>query len=170
MPTREIQLRSATANDAIWLVVFRLDAHRYALPLSVTERVVRAVAVTPLPNTPAVVLGVIDVAGQLVPVFDLRRRFRLPQRRLSPDDHLVLAQTAYGAVALVTDLVEGVIERDHVEPIPADSLVPGLDVVDGVVRCEDGLVLIQNLERFLSAEEARELEVALKHNTVQDER
>lgn len=144
------------------LVVFRLDTQRYALPLLAIERVVRAVAVTPLPDSPATVLGVIDVEGRLVPVFNLRLRFGLPSRPVSVDDHLVIAQSVYGTVALITDAVEGVIERSAVGSVTAEALVPGLDQVDGITRFEDGLVLIQNLARFLSAQEAGELAAALE--------
>lgn len=62
------------------LVVFRLDERRYALPLSVVERVIRAVEVTPLPKAPPIVLGAIDVQGRVVPVLNVRRRFLMPDR------------------------------------------------------------------------------------------
>lgn len=64
------------------LVVFRLDAQRFALPLTAVERVVRAVAVTLLPDAPAIVLGAIDVHGRVLPVLNVRRRFNLPQREI----------------------------------------------------------------------------------------
>ena len=60
-------------NRARW-VLFALDAGRYALPLESVERIVRAAEITPLPNTPAVVLGALDIAGDILPVFSLRRR------------------------------------------------------------------------------------------------
>ena len=63
-----------TAPDQI--VVFALDEPRYALPLSAVERVVRAVEITPLPKAPEIVLGVINMQGQVVPAVDIRKRFR----------------------------------------------------------------------------------------------
>ena len=57
-------------SDIAQLVVFRLDERRYALPLAVVERVVRAVDVTPLPKAPPMVLGVIDVHGRVLPVLN----------------------------------------------------------------------------------------------------
>ena len=66
----------------VQIVVFALDDRRIALPLAAVERVVRAVEVTPLPKAPAVVLGAVNVQGNLVPVFHLRRRFRMPEREI----------------------------------------------------------------------------------------
>lgn len=162
MPRPAVQSESFAASEGMRLVVFRLDVHRYALPLHAIERVVHAVAVTPVSDSPMVVLGVIDFEGRLVPVFNLRRRFGLPEQRLSPADHFVIAASAYGTVALVTDAVEGVIDHWVLQRNVAEPWLDDSDPIDGIVRCEDGLVLIQNLNRFLSAQEAVELHAALE--------
>ena len=72
---------------------FFLDDRTFALPLEMVERVTRMVAVTPLPGAPAVVRGVIDVAGDFVPVVDPRVRFGLHPVRLLPYQQLVIAET-----------------------------------------------------------------------------
>ena len=67
-------------NPSNHIVVFTLDEQRYALHLLAVERVVRAVEVTALPEAPEIVLGVVNVKGRIVPVINVRRRFRLPER------------------------------------------------------------------------------------------
>lgn len=143
------------------LVVFRLDNCRYALPLAVVDHLVRAVEVTPLPNAPAIVLGAIDVHGRVLPLLNVRRRFQLPEREISPADWFLLAHTERRAVALVVDESEGVVESadDDIAALP--QIVPGLDAFPGVVGLEGGLVLIHDLEQFLSLDEARALDEAL---------
>ncbi len=59
-------------------IVFTLDEQRYALHLSAVERVICVVEITPLPKAPEIVLGIINVGGQIIPVIDMRKRFRLP--------------------------------------------------------------------------------------------
>ncbi len=73
-------------------VVFGLDEHSFALRLSAVVRVVRAVEVTPLPRAPEIVLGVINVQGRITPVFDVRKRFRLPAREISLSDQFIIAR------------------------------------------------------------------------------
>ena len=68
-------------------MVFTLDRQRYALPLSVVERVVRMIEITPVPHTPDIVLGVINAQGRVIPVVDIRRRFRLPTRQRHGTHH-----------------------------------------------------------------------------------
>ena len=57
-------------------VAFVLNDQRYALRLAVVERVVQVVEFTPLPKAPEIVLGIINFEGRVVPVVDVRKRFR----------------------------------------------------------------------------------------------
>ena len=143
------------------MVTFELDGQKYALHLSAVQFVVRAVEITPLPKAPESVAGIINFQGQVVPVFNLRRRFRLPERELQLDAHIILARTARRLVALVVDAVGGVVECAAGETVPADAVVPGTEYVAGVVKRPDGLILIHDLDRFLSVDEAAQLEEAL---------
>ena len=147
------------------LVVFHLGEQRYALPLDTVQRIVRAVEVTPLPGAPAVVLGVINVAGCVLPVLSLRQRFRLPEREIGPADQFVLAQMSQRTVALVIDEAQGVIEREASAVVGSDRIAPGLEQFHGVVKLDDGLVLIHDLQTFLSLDEARALDQAMDRGT-----
>lgn len=153
---------SAQRDRSTQLVIFIIDEQRYALPLSVVERVVRMVEVTPLPNAPDVVRGVISVQGQIVPVIDLRRRFRCPSREIGLNDHLVIARTARRTVALIVDTVLDVAECAEQDVIAGETILPGLEYVTGVVKLYDGMVLIHDLDTFLSLEEERALDEAVR--------
>lgn len=159
---QEIWSRAEGRQTVTELVVFRLDQLRIALPLAAVERIVRAVAVTALPGAPAIVLGVIDVEGHVLPVLNLRRRFLVPEREVSPADQFLIARTARRAVALVIDEAQGVVERGQSAFIDSDRIVPGLEQFQGVVKLDDGLVLIHDLEKFLSLDEARTLDEAME--------
>jgi len=148
-------------NKLMQLVVFRLGEQRYALPLGTVQRIVRAVEVTPLPGAPALVLGMINVAGCVLPVLSLRQRFLLPERNIGPAHQFVLAQMAQRVVALVIDEAQGVIEREPSAVVGSDRIVPGLEQFHGVVKLDDGLVLIHDLQTFLSVGEARTLDEAM---------
>lgn len=148
-------------SELIQVVVFRLDGQGYALPLAVVQRIIRAVKVTPLPGAPAIVLGAIDMEGRILPVLNIRRRFLLPEREIDPVDQFLIASTARRAVALVIDEAHGVIEREQSAVIDSDRIVPGLGQFPGVVKLDDGLVLIHDLEKFLSLDEAQTLDEAM---------
>jgi purine-binding chemotaxis protein CheW len=144
------------------LVVFTMDEQRYALQLAAVERVVRMVEVTLLPQAPQIVLGVINAQGRIIPVVDIRRRFRLPARDIRLSDHLLIARTARRTVALALDAVTGIVEGSAQAVITAEEILPGLEYVEGVIKLEDGLILIHDLDTLLSLEEEQTLAAALQ--------
>ena len=85
------------------LVVWSLDSQRYALPFAVVERVVRVVALTPLPDAPEIIRGIVNVKGMPIPVIDARVRFGLPKRAIRLSDQLVIADTRNRRVAILVD-------------------------------------------------------------------
>jgi purine-binding chemotaxis protein CheW len=123
--------------------------------------VARAVAIEPLPGSPSIVEGVINVRGALVPVVDIRARFCLPPRALTPDQHLIIARTGPRLVALRVDRARDLIAVDQDAIEASDRVAPGLEHVVGVARLADGLLLIHDLESFLSLDEARQVDGAL---------
>lgn len=144
------------------LVRFSLDQQRYALYLSAVERVVPAAEVTPLPKAPEIVLGVLNAGGRIIPVVNIRRRFRLREREIDLRDQLIIAHSGKRPVALVVDSVTGIAEVADEQVTAADRILPGLEQVEGVARLEDGLMLIHDLGKFLSLDEEQELGAALK--------
>ena len=143
------------------LLVFTLDDWRCALELSTVERVYRAVAVTPLPDAPDIVLGIVNVRGDVLPVVDIRRRFRLPEKNLTPDDRLIIVHSTGRLVTLVVDDVTGVVECAAKDITSASAIMPDMEYIEGVARLKDGMILIHDLARFLSLEEKAVLEQAL---------
>lgn len=142
-------------------VVFVLDAQRYALHLSAVDRVVQMVHVTPLSKALDIVLGVVNIQGRVIPVINLRRRFRLPEREIALTDQLIVAHTARRPVALVADAVMDVVECSEQSLIAAQSILPAVDYLEGVVKLKDGLILVHDLDTFLSLDEENSLDRAL---------
>lgn len=154
----------AAMKSSDFLTVFTLDDQRYALPLPAVDRVVRMVDIAPLPNAPDIILGVVNFQGRVIPVFNIRKRFNLPERDISLSDQLIIAHTAHSAVALVADAVLNVCAAQNL--IAAEDILPELEYLEGVVKQEDGLIFIHNLNKFLSLEEASSLDQALEESAL----
>ena len=159
MPSDEVQ--GSAAPETVSVLLYRVDRQMCGLLLSDVERVVRAVAVTPLPDAPDGIMGIINAQGSILPVVSTRLRLGLPQRNLAPADRFIVARTARRAVALVADSVEGVVERPKGEIVSGEEIAPGLANAKRVLNLEGGLILIHNLDSFLLPEEEGELDDAL---------
>jgi purine-binding chemotaxis protein CheW len=144
--------------ERLQLVSFRVDELRHAVALSTVERVLHAVEVTPLPGAPPVLLGVMDLAGEIVPVFSLSPRLQRPARPPRADDQFLLVRSARRLLAVMADAVEGVITCDAT-PASVHEAAPHLR---GVIVLEDdeqqGLLLIHDVEVLLAPEEAQWVE------------
>lgn len=141
------------------VLTLAVDRHRCGLPAEAVLGLHRMVATVPLPGGPQGVDGVIDVHGEVIAVLDLRRRLGLPSRAAISDDHLVLVRVGPRTVALRTDRALDVVLLPPEACGSADDL-PSAGLA-GVARLADGLLLIHDVDTFLSQDEAAVLDAAL---------
>ncbi len=148
-------------NNNIQLVVFTLDNQRFALPLSIVERAIRIIEIVPLPKAPEIVMGVINLHGKIIPVVNIRKRFHLPQREISLNDQLIISNTKKRPLAILVDSVLGVFEFPEKKIISADKILPDIEYVEGVAKLEEGIILIHDIDKFLSLEEEKAIDEAI---------
>jgi len=153
---------NAAASSPREVLVFEVGGQKYALPTADVCELVRAVAITPVPGAPAVIEGVVDVRGRVLPVLDVRARFRLPAKALDPSDHFIVASAGTRGVILRVDRATHLALLDEASIQPAQALGPGAAYLAGVARLQEGLVLIHDLTTFLSSAEADSLDEALR--------
>lgn len=143
------------------ILVFEVGGQSYGLPSADVLELVRAVSITPLPDAPAVIEGVVNVRGRVLPVLDVRARFRLPVRPLDPSDIFIVASAGSRRVILRVDRATHLALVDEASIQAPETLGPNATYVAGVARLEEGLVLIHDLTTFLSSAEAASLDEAL---------
>jgi len=154
--------RSGARGGISRMVAFSLDDRRFAVPLSAVKRVERITAVTPLPKAPAIATGIINFHGQVIVVVDIRSRFNLPSREPELNDQLLIMETGRRTLAFIVDGTDGVIDASTAQYADAGAVLSGMEYVKGVVKLEDGMVLIHDPETFLSLEEEHALEAVIK--------
>lgn len=132
-----------------------LDEVRYAVEADRVAEIAPRVLVTPLPDAPPPVLGVVTVRGELVPVVNLRHRLGHALREPRLEDHFVIARGARRTVGLVVDRALGLREIRASELRP--PILPSQQIA-GIAVLPDGLVLLQDLDRVLSLDEERAID------------
>ncbi len=139
------------------ILIFQLNGRRFGVWADVALAVLQAVAIVPLPKAPEIVEGVVNVRGDVLPVLDFRKRFRLPPKSVEPSDHLILAKAGERRVLVRVDRVLDLARLGTAEIDDGRSLSPGSEYVAGIARLPDGLILIHDLATFLSAAEEEAL-------------
>jgi len=118
--------RPAPAATALELLEFSLAGERYALESRLVADVQPLRNLTPLPCTPAFVLGLVNLRGRIVAVLDLKRFFELPQRGLTNLDRVILVQGNGLDLGLLADGIVGMCT------LQADRLGPSLATLQGI--------------------------------------
>lgn len=152
----------ALTDVSLNLAVWRIEDQQYALPVTVVERVLPMVAVSPLPHAPSMALGVINLHGTVIPVLDLRRRFGFTVRDYGLNAHLLIARTLRRTLALAVDEVLGVRQVAVASVTAPAAVLPGLSHIAGIVTLDDGLLFIHDLDTCLSLDEEQQLTMALE--------
>lgn len=158
-------MNSMGDSDKQKIVLFMLDELHYALYLSVVERVVHAVEIIPLPKAPDIVTGVINFHGKILPVINIRKRFQLPASEMELENQFIIANTTNRFVVLVVDSVIGVHEFEMNQIIDLQKSLPYTEYISGITKIETDIVLISDLEKFLSLDEEKKLNGLLSGKT-----
>ena len=99
--------------------------------------------------------------GRIVPVLDIRTRFKLSPRPPQHTDHLIIADAGERVVALRVDRALDVVRLGPEEFEGPHAAGKGVAYVAGVAKLADGLVLIHDLATFLDASERETLDEAV---------
>jgi purine-binding chemotaxis protein CheW len=149
-------------KENIPIVLFTIDGNLYALHLDAIERVIHAIFITPIPKAPDIVAGVINIEGTVIPVIDLRKRFNLILKTLHPDQQFIIANSATRKIALIVDSVGEVIECNLEDIASEKTVLPDMPYVKGIIATEQGVILINDIDKFLSLEDEKIIDDALK--------
>ncbi|MEI8081944.1 MAG: chemotaxis protein CheW [Actinomycetes bacterium] len=127
-------------------VIVRVEGLRYALPMAVVLRVVRAVDVTGYPSASARFCGVIDIAGEVVPVVDLRWILGVDLAPIEVDSAMLVVLTSRAKLVLPVDQVLGVGRLDEATHPEGTSL--HADCINAFLCDQQGLVFGIDVERL----------------------
>ena len=147
--------------DTLQLLVFEVGYKRLALPAMQVREVFQAVAVGSLPRAPEIVEGAVNSRGQVIPVLDVRSRFGLPPEPISPRQHMIAAFSGGRLVVLRVDRIVELVSVAAGRVTAAAQALPEVELAAGVVALDDGVLVIHDLDRFLTGQEAAGLEQAI---------
>ncbi len=142
-------------NSETQLVVFIMENEEFACSINNVREVLKMVRVTPLPRSLDFVEGVINMRGEVIPVIDLRRRFGLPDAERTADSRIIIVEVGELMVGLIVDSVSEVTSLPNEQIQEAPSQVAGgkTDLIKGVGKIDDRMLIILDLDRILTSDE-----------------
>lgn len=143
----------------IRFITFLVGNDSFVLDIMTVRQIIAYTEPTPVPQAPAFIEGIIVVRNEVIPVLDLKKRFRpeLPPSERTP--LVLIVRSAAGTIGFKVDAVERIISVPLETILPAPPLVRGLrgELFIGVVPDGEQVHLLLDAEMLLTEDEKKEL-------------
>jgi len=148
-------------ENILQLVCFMFADEEYAVDITSVQEVIRVQKLTHIPQMPDFTLGIISIRGDIVPVFDLRKKFGLKEKAFDHKSKMIIVDVNKSQICFVVDeMLNNVkIEFSAVSPAPQVKMKIKRECIRGIGKLEDRMIIILNLERLNSSilEDIKEL-------------
>jgi purine-binding chemotaxis protein CheW len=147
-------------------LTFSLCGEEYGIGILKIKEIIGMMRITPIPQTPAFVKGVINLRGKVIPVIDLRLRFGMGSIEYDDRTCIIVVEinTDSGKIhtGIVVDSVSEVlnIKSSDIEDTPTFGTKLDTDYILGMAKMGGGVKILLDIDRVLTAEEIEMLEVA----------
>jgi purine-binding chemotaxis protein CheW len=144
------------ATDGDQYLTFALGDGEYAVEILKVQEIRGYSAITPIPNTPAYIKGVMNLRGTIVPVVDLRAKLEMAAVAYTPFTVIIVVAVGTRVMGVVVDAVSDVlnIPAADVQPTPDFGGAVDAEFITGLAKAGDKLVVLLDLDRVLGAETA----------------
>lgn len=155
MKTTEVSGETAGAGGGQYLT-FALGDEEYALEILAVQEIRGYTAITPIPNVPPWIRGVMNLRGAVVPVIELRRRFALPEADYDKFSVIIVVNVRGRVVGLLVDAVSDVLNIQAGEVDDASGLVSGAEAsyVSGIARSGERIIALLDVDQVVGAHDA----------------
>lgn len=142
------------------LVTFTVNQEEYGLEILRVQEVVRLPHITRLPRAPIFIKGVINLRGNIIPIIDLREKFGLASMQYIDTTRVIIVEVMDKRIGMIVDNVSQVVRVPNKSIAPPPPMVSGIaeKYLEGVVRLEDRLIILLNVDDILSTQEVIQLE------------
>ncbi len=136
-------------------VIFSVDEQIYGVEILKIKEVVSYQEITPLPNMRAFIKGIINLRGIILPVFDLREKFKLPETTYTSFHAIIVMEVSGRVMGVIVDEISDVVDLFPEEVQAASSLPPGVqaEYMKGIGKKESELIVLLDVDRLLSPDE-----------------
>ena len=155
----EIESREQQQSREGKYLTFKLAREEYGIGILKVREIIGMMKITPVPQTPDFVKGVINLRGQVIPVIDLRLKFGMPELEYTERTSIIVVEvsgpTGRIQIGIVVDEVSEVvnIRLEDIEDTPTFGARLDTEFILGMAKMEDGVKILLDIDRILTIEE-----------------
>ena len=155
-----------TQSKAGKYLTFSLAGEEYGIAILRVKEIIGMMPVTPVPQTPPYVKGVINLRGKVIPVTDLRLKFGMAPIDYTERTCIIVMETEGEAdvilLGIVVDAVSEVlnIKHDDIQETPNFGTALNTDFMLGMAKIENSVKILLDIDKVLSERDIAALEKA----------
>lgn len=153
----------ADNDEQLQLVTFQLGEELYGIDIMNVKEIQKVKEIRDIPNAPLYVEGIFNLRGNIIPVINLHKRFHIRKAELSEEDKMLsgfmIISINGRLIGVYIDKVSRVmtIERSEIQPPPQMITGIGSEYIQGVVKENDGYLIILEISRLFDPKELQQL-------------
>lgn len=146
-----MQMSEDNAKSEVEFVTFSAGEQSFSIEITQVREIRRWSPVTALPHAPQEVLGVMNLRGSVIPIYDLAARFGLGQTPENPRNVIVVAMHGGQTVGLLVEAVSEIlsVSREQIQETPDIRSEMARQSITGVIPMESGMTRVIDLGAVL---------------------
>lgn len=152
-----------TTGETRKFLTFTLKDEDYGIGILTVREIIGYMEVTPVPQTPDFVKGVVNLRGKVIPVINLRRKFGMEEIDVTDETCIIVVEVNFETdeeqttvqMGIVVDTVQEVLDIpvDNIDPAPNFGGDIDTEYIDGMGKIDDNVVILLNIDKVLTDEE-----------------
>lgn len=149
-------------------VIFNLEQEEFGVVIDQLKEIIKPPKIVSIPNTPEYIEGIINLRGEVYPIFNLRKKFGFPEKPFDDDTKIIIVTVGDTRVGFVVDEVSEIIrlEQDAIEKAP--KLVSDVNrrYISGVGKLDERMIIMLDLNLILNDDEKEQVKNVEKESDV----
>ena len=138
------------SEDITQLVGFIIGEEEFAIPILNIQEIIKPITYTRVPSTPAYVLGMFNLRGNVIPLIDLRRKFHIQPKNEDRETRYIVMKDEDNIAGFVIDkLTEAIRLTTSQIDYPPETLKKDKGVISGIGKRENSIITILKVEGLL---------------------
>jgi len=154
----------AELESQFQLVTFHLGEELYGVNIMDVKEIVKLQNVRYIPNAPYYVEGIINLRGEIIPIIDLHKRFKIQSSLVETDENsieggFIILKIEGSQIGIIIDKVERVVsvKAEDVKEPPQMLSGIGSEYIEGVIREDHGYLIMLNIRKLFNAKELQKI-------------
>jgi len=147
------------------IVSFKIKDEEFAFEIMKIVEVIKIKEITEVPTAPSFMEGIINLRGKIIPIIDLRKRFNLETKEKTKENRIIIIEYQKNQLAgVIVDEVQKVlnIKKEEILPPPSTLVSAGGKYIEAIIKIEDRIIVLLNIEKIFTEEEKDDLAQIIK--------